>query len=114
MLGLNISLTQDFIAPLTISIPVGDAYNGRTVTILHCAGGKLETHAVTVANGKAIFTVTSLSPFAVVHGLWGSEVPDPPRTGDAATPWGFAMIGLFAVAVSTTGAGWIEKKPRRV
>jgi len=41
-------------------------------------------------------------------------VPDPPRTGDAATPWGFAMIGLFAVAVSTTGAGWIEKKRRRV
>ncbi|HOG00886.1 MAG TPA: Ig domain-containing protein, partial [Clostridia bacterium] len=95
--GLDISLSRGFIAPLAISIPVGSQYNGQTVTILHCVEGKLETHVVTVANGRAAFTVASLSPFAVVRGLWGSQVLEPPRTGDAATTAGYAMLGAAAL-----------------
>ncbi len=106
ILGFDIGLSHGYLEPLTISIPVGSAYDGRTVTILHCVNGKLETFIVVVANGKATFTVTSLSPFAVVRGLLLQI--DPPRTGDTATLWGFVMIGL---AVSY--AGWIVLKRRR-
>lgn len=65
ILGCNISLTMGFSGPLTVSLPVGSQYNGRTVTILHCMNDSLETITATVSDGMAIFTVTSLSPFAV-------------------------------------------------
>lgn len=65
LLGKDISLSGDFTGALTITIPVGARYNGQTLTILHCAGGVLETYTATVTNGKAVCSVTSLSPFAV-------------------------------------------------
>jgi hypothetical protein len=65
LLGKEISLSQGFTGTLTITMPVGAQYNGQTVTILHCTGGTLETYTATVTDGKAVFSVTSLSPFAV-------------------------------------------------
>ncbi len=99
ILGYDISLNGSFISPLTVSIPVGSPHNGETVTILHCINGRLETIIATVVNGMVTFTVTELSPFAVTTGLLlpDTEVINPPKTGDAATPWSFAMIGLAAV-----------------
>ena len=110
ILGYNISLTPAATAPLTISMPVGSEYNGRTVTILHCINGRLENIDAVVTNGMATFTVTELSPFAVTTGLLvpDSEVINPPKTGDAATPWGFVLIGLAAVCM-----GYLAMKRRR-
>lgn len=76
----NISITGSFTGTLTISLPVGEQYNGQTVLILHAKqDGTLETYTVEVKDGKATFEVTSLSPFAVfiVNGA-----DDIPKTGD--------------------------------
>ncbi|MEA4971424.1 MAG: LPXTG cell wall anchor domain-containing protein, partial [Candidatus Pelethousia sp.] len=110
ILGYDISLNRGFIAPLTVSIPVSSQYNGQTVTILHCINGRLESIVATVTNGVATFAVTVLSPFAVTTGLLvpDSVVIDPPKTGDAATPCGFALIGLAAAC-----AGYTVMKRRR-
>ncbi len=97
ILGYDISMTPPATGELTIAIPVGSQYDGQNVTILHCINGRLETIAVTVANGAATFTVAELSPFAVVRGLYvPGEITSPPQTGDAAAPWGFVLIGLAA------------------
>lgn len=76
----DISLSLGFNGSLAVRIPVGSAYNGETVTILHCANGMLKTYAATVQDGKATFTVTSLSPFAVFANA--DELDNIPKTGD--------------------------------
>lgn len=81
ILGKNIALSPGFSGTLTITLPVGAQYNGKIITILHCKNGTLETLTATVANGKATFTVTSLSSFAVF--LYDPSVPhNIPKTGD--------------------------------
>lgn len=97
ILGVNIDLTQGYSGPLTISIPVDNQHNGRTVTLLHCVNGRLETLSATVIDGKAIFTVASLSPFAVTMGLSDPMLIAPPNTGDAANPTGFIILCLAAL-----------------
>ncbi|MCE5236843.1 MAG: hypothetical protein LLF87_12435, partial [Eubacteriales bacterium] len=59
--------------------PVDAAYNGQIVTILHCVNGILQTYTTTVADGKAVFTVTGLSPFAVFAGA--AKTIGVPNTG---------------------------------
>jgi LPXTG-motif cell wall-anchored protein len=95
LVGKDISLSYGFQGSLTITIPVGSAYNGDTVTILHCANGTLQTFTATVKDGKATFTVTSLSPFAV---FTATDVLDNiPKTGDGG---GFPLgLGLSALGV---------------
>jgi len=102
LFGKDIALSGGFNGSLTITVPVGSAYNGQTVTILHCSNGTLETFTVTVKDGKAIFNVTSLSPFAafVEDGL-----DDIPKTGDSSSPWvwwllcGVSAMGIVALIV---------------
>ena len=65
LLGKNISLSGGFTGMISISLPVGTHYDGKTVTVLHCKNGKLENYTVIVKDGMATFQVTSLSPFAV-------------------------------------------------
>lgn len=110
ILGYDISLTPSATGELTISIPVGSQYNGQMVTILHCVNGRLETIIATVVNGIATFTTSSLSPFAVTTGLLvpDSEVTNPPKTGDAATPLGFIILGFVALC-----AGYLAIKRRK-
>ncbi len=43
LFGKDISLSSGFAGTLTIAFPVGSAYNGKTVTVLHCNSGMLET-----------------------------------------------------------------------
>jgi hypothetical protein len=98
LLCYNISLSPAATGLLAISIPVGSQYNGQNVTILHCVNGKLETITVTVTNGSATFTATALSPFAVT-----TNMISPPNTGDAATPWGFIILGLAVLCACYKG-----------
>ena len=101
ILGFDIDLTPGFSGPLTVSIPIGNRHNGQIVTILHCVNGRLETLTATVMNGKATFTVTELSPFAVTTGLLvpDSIVTDPPKTGDGS----FNLVGLLLCGASAAG-----------
>ncbi len=93
LLGKDISLSHGFIGTLTMTIPVGAQYNGQTVTILHCAGETLQTYTATVAGGKAVFSVTSLSPFAVFAEISPAPDYDPPT-----------VVITSVTAVSATGA----------
>ncbi len=54
-----------YTSDLTVEIPVGEGYNGQTVIILHCKDKVLDSRTLTVENGMAKGTFTSLSPFAV-------------------------------------------------
>ena len=109
ILGFNIELVEGFTGELTISIPVGSQYNGQTVSILHCINGRLEVITVTVANGMATVTVTELSPFGVVRGLFasGRQSISLPKTGAATAAGGYVLIGLAVVC-----AGWLAMKRR--
>jgi len=74
----DISVSGGYSGSLEVSIPVDAKDNGQTVTILHCRNGVLESINVTVSNGMAKGTFTSLSPFAVVQARGGaiSGLPD--------------------------------------
>ncbi len=101
----DISPTEGFIGTLTITFPVGSAYEGQTVTVLHCNLGALETFTATVKNGKASITVTGLSPFAAFAPAGAAAVP--PQTGDGGASWvGWLMFGVAA-------AGFIAAAARR-
>ena len=93
LLGKDISLSQGFIGTLTITMPVGALYNGQTVTILHCAGGTLQTYTATVTDGKALFSVSSLSPFAVFAQVFVTPDYDPPT-----------VVTTSVTKISATGA----------
>ena len=93
------SLSTDFGAPLSLSIPVGKAHNGQTVTLLQVVNGKAETLTAVVKDGSASFKVTSLGSFALfVPTKMGDDV-EIPQTGDQDTPYGiFYLIGAAVLA----------------
>ena len=95
--GWDISLSGSFTGELTISLPVGVRYNGRKVTILHAKNdGTLGSYTATVKGGKAVFSVTSLSPFAVFAGENGYS----PGTGDDSVSWiWWLLLGSSAAGI---------------
>jgi len=109
LIDRDISLSLGFSGSLTITIPVGSAYNGETVTILHCANSTLKTYTATVQDGKATFTVTSLSPFAVFADA--DELDNIPKTGDGG---GFPLwLGLMASGVLLGSVLVLRRRPKR-
>lgn len=88
---------------LKLKFNVGTLYNGATLWVLHYINGTIERHVVTVTNGAAEITVTSLSPFMVVDPR-GTVVTTttttssigPPRTGDVISIVGAVVIILSA------------------
>lgn len=75
LLHKDISLSEGFKGELTVNIPLDPLYNGKKVAILHCAGGTLKTYTAIVQDGRATFTVTELSPYAVFGGAGGQGIP---------------------------------------
>ena len=103
IVGYDIKLTGGFRGDITLSFPVGAAYNGRTVTILHFINGRMETYTAVVKSGVATVTVNSLSPFLALNAgitVPSYEVSDPPKTGDAAAPIGFILLALAAACMA--------------
>lgn len=94
ILGFEITLSGGFQGELTISFPVGDAYNGQSVTILHYVNGRVETYTVVVVDGRATITVNSLSPFVVLPHAKSATMP---KTGGAVAAGGFALLSLAAL-----------------
>lgn len=108
----DVSLSKGFgKGDMEVSIPVGSAYDGRTVSLLHCAGSSLESVEAKVSGGTATGTFASLSPFAVVAPKDAVPLPssDPralAKTGDGAdaVSWTvLAAVSLLAVAGSLGG-----------
>ena len=63
----DISLSSgSYAGDLDVQIPVDAKYNGQTVLLLHCKDKVLESRTVTVENGVAKGTFSSLSPFAAL------------------------------------------------
>jgi len=115
LLDHDISLSGGFTGALTISMPVDAQYNGRAVTILHCAYGALESYTATVTGGQVTFSVTSLSPIAVFVKVpvipdYG-ELPKVPNTGDEGSDllW-WLLCGLSAVGFITLAIAQVRKK----
>ncbi|HWS29171.1 MAG TPA: hypothetical protein VN512_03545 [Clostridia bacterium] len=107
--GRNVSLSGGFTGTLTVSLPVGEKYNGQTVTILHAKqNGTIETYTAVVADGKATFTVTSLSPLAVF--ISSAALVQVPNTGDYSSPWRWLMC---AAAMAAMDAALISGKRKK-
>jgi hypothetical protein len=98
----DISLTEDYEGVLTLTIPVDAKYNGKTMTILHCAKGTLKRYTSIVKDGTVSFVVTELSPFAVFAKK--EDVKEVPTTGESniAQVSGFLFLSvgfaLFLIA----------------
>ena len=94
--GGNISLTGSFTGTLTLSLPVGEQYNGQTVVVMHAKqDGTLETYSAVVQDGYAMFEVTSLSPFAVFQQSMPDDIP---KTGDGSVPWVWWLLAGISAA----------------
>lgn len=96
ILGKDIRLTGDYSGLLTITLPLGSQYTGKTVSILHARqNASLSTYSETVQEGKVTLTVDSLSPFAVFQEKSQDQIP---ATGaDGFLPlWGTLLILLGA------------------
>jgi len=101
----DISITGSFFGTLTISLPVGERYNGKTVTVLHAKqDDTLETYNVVVKDGCATFEATSLSPFAV---FLQEELDDLPETGDGGIRWVWWLLaGICLLPLRRKGLTW--------
>lgn len=84
---------------LTLSFPVGEQYNGMAFVVKHKTGdGTVHTYTGTVTNGKAVVTVSSLSPFMIAIQGAGKN----PSTGRGNfSPWliPLALGGLCVAAL---------------
>jgi hypothetical protein len=83
----NIELTQGFEGSVQVSIPVGSAYNGQVLTILHCLNRQPEFNQEIVQNGMITGTYSALSPFAVLNSIYTTTpfTPVYTTTGNGAT-----------------------------
>ena len=62
----DVSLSHGFRGAITITFPVPNDYDGKTLTVVHCLKYRLDTYDVAVSNGEIKVTVDSLSPFAIL------------------------------------------------
>lgn len=114
VLGLNISLDRapGFIGELLVTLAVDPQYNGKTVTILHCRKGVLETYSAVVSEGEVTFTVTALSPMALFAAVEKATAPEPQKTLPITGFGGPALLLLPGTAVALTGAALLYRRRR--
>lgn len=65
----DVSLSRGFRGSLTVSLPV-EGRDGQTLTVAHCVDGKLTLSNVKVSGSFAKVETDSLSPFAVLDGVY--------------------------------------------
>jgi hypothetical protein len=113
----NINISNGYTGDMLVSIPVGSAYNGQQLTMVHDNGGYLERSTVTVNNGYAASTYASLSPFAVLNGVYSNlpgdnTVVDPPKTGGEPVyfSWGALAVTLSLLLACVCAIGILYKK----
>lgn len=68
--GYNLSLTGGahtlFMGTLTVTLPVGRAYEGQTVIVMYCDSGRLVTLRLTVRNGVVTYATNTLGPVVIL------------------------------------------------
>ena len=103
----DISIQGGYSGLQEVSIPVGSQYNGRTLEILHCNNGKLETVQMVIENGIAKGKFKNFSAYAVVvtQGVVapGQIIVEPPKTGDTSGSMPGWFILLLCSALGCTG-----------
>lgn len=98
----DLSLSRSCSGGLTISIPVGTQYDGQTLTLLHCHDGVLETLTAMVVDGQAVFTLSALSPVALVTNTADAAeaLDNIPITGDSGSTFVWWLLcGLSAAGI---------------
>lgn len=63
----DVALSRVFRGTVTLTFPIPSQYNGKTLTVVHCLGDKMDSFDVTVSKGTITVTVDSLSPFAILE-----------------------------------------------
>ena len=106
----DITVSGNYTGRLTLSFEVGEQYNGQTVTLLHAKNGKLTTYTAVVKGGIAIFTVTSLSPFALFAPVTPLDVLDIPKTGDGGVS--HEAIAVFCMVTLIGGVTVVHSRRR--
>ncbi|OQB20843.1 MAG: hypothetical protein BWY11_02268 [Firmicutes bacterium ADurb.Bin182] len=106
LLGKDISLSEGFKGTLTVTMPVGMRCNGKTVSILHCTGLTLQKYTAKVADGKAVFNVISLSPFAVFAKAPSAHDYDPPTVVTVSVT--NVLAGSATLSGNVTASGGAE------
>lgn len=85
MMELNLSEAVDFEGALTLSVQVGNDYNGKTLQLLRYINGEVRALAVPVANGVISVDLPSLTPLALM--IQATASPTPSATpAPSATP----------------------------
>lgn len=108
-LSKDIALSHSFTGTLNLTVPMGTQYNGKTVTMLCCKAGLLETLTSMVANGSASFTVTSLSMFALFA---DAPTPAPTPTATVANAPTTAPAPMATVAAVPTATPVLSHNPK--
>ncbi|MEG2199841.1 MAG: S-layer homology domain-containing protein, partial [Anaerovorax sp.] len=66
LLAYNITIKGTYSGMLTVEIPVGNAFNGKTLTLLYTENGKVKSKNVLVVDGKVKLNVANLGQFVVL------------------------------------------------
>lgn len=61
-------------------------YNGRTLTVARCLKDRVDTHEVTVSDGKIVVSVDSLAPIAIVENTGSQSGEDTSNPGAGVNP----------------------------
>ena len=77
----DVSLSYGFRGTVTLTFPVSSAYNGKTLTVVHCLKDKLDSYDVVVSNGQVTVTADGLSPFAILDNSKDEPGTDNPDAG---------------------------------
>jgi hypothetical protein len=72
----DISISGGYRGDVTVTIPVGEAYNGQSLTVIHCSDKTLEEKTFTVMDGKVSGVFSGLSPFGVLKPTSNDHNPD--------------------------------------
>lgn len=107
----DISITGGHSGNIELSLPVGEGYNGQKVEVWHCKADHVEKVTLTVKDGKATGTFSSLSPFAVFATDSGGSTP---QTGDDSNMglW-VALLIVSALALAGLGAWQLIRRRQR-
>lgn len=108
----DITVTGTFDGKLSVSITVGEQYNGQKLNIYHkLANGEIEIFKdAVVANGKVTVEVTELSPFMITVPATVTEPESTPKNPVISNTGDSSVIGLSVAAVACLGAVALLKK----
>ena len=86
---------QGYNGMLTLTFPVGTKHNGKAFLVKHkTSSGTMESFTGTVADGKVVITVSSLSPFMIAI-KEGVQIPETGILRGGRMPMEFIMGFLF-------------------